>query len=75
MSLVESLWSCLGSGGSAGQQEGDGGLSGGFWYLVTGVWFLVSTVWCLQANRRETEAELVILPSKAAEIHLQNFKL
>ena len=44
---MESLWSCLGSVGSAGQQEGDGGLAGGFWCQVSGVWFIVSSVYCL----------------------------
>ena len=46
-SLVESPCICLGSGGSAGQQEGDGGLAGGFWCLVSGVWCMVSGVYCL----------------------------
>ena len=44
---MESPCICLGSGGSAGQQEGDGGLGGAVWYLVSGAWRMVSGVWCL----------------------------
>ena len=55
LSLVSGVW-CLvesvevslelpGPGGSAGQQEGDGGLAGGVWYLVSGFGCLVSSVW------------------------------
>ena len=51
---MEFLWNCPGSGGSAGQQEGDRGLAGGFWYLVSGVWCMVSDVYCyVSAGQQE----------------------
>ena len=77
LTLVESLWSCLGSGGSAGQQEGNGDLSGGFWYLVSGVWCMVSGVYCLvSAGQQEGDGGGVgNIAEQKAEINLQNFKL